>query len=83
MTGGTEVAALAGKCEEIFMAAVFALNADKAVVQIPAIQIPVDDLLDIGAKKSILPFKPCLVDLEKGFKMILYAPVIIGRLWIP
>jgi hypothetical protein len=83
MTGRTKMAALAGKGQEVLVVAVFALHACEAVVQISAIQIPVDDLLDIGAKKSILPFKPLLIDLEKGFKMILHAPVIIGRLWIP
>jgi hypothetical protein len=47
------------------------------------VQIPVDDLLDIGTEKSILPFKSFLINLAKGFKMILHAPLIIGRLQIP
>jgi len=34
MTRGAEVAALAGKCQQIFMAAVFAFHAGKAVMQV-------------------------------------------------
>jgi hypothetical protein len=41
------------------------------------------DLLEIGSLKSVFPFEPFLVDMEKGFKMILHAPVIIGRLRVP
>ena len=52
-------------------------------IKLIAVQIPVDDLLEIGAEKSIWPFKPFLVYLDKGFKMILDAPVVIGRLRIP
>ncbi len=65
------------------MAAIFAFDAGKSVVQVPAIKISVDDLLDIGTEKSILPFKPLFIDLEKGFKMILHAQVIIGILRVP
>jgi hypothetical protein len=51
MTGRTEMTALAGKCQEIFMAAVFAFHTGKAVVQVPAIEVPVNDLLQIGPPK--------------------------------
>jgi hypothetical protein len=34
MTQRTEMTALAGECQEIFMAAIFAFHAGKAVVQI-------------------------------------------------
>ena len=37
---------LAGECQEVFVAAIFALHTGKAVVQVAAGQIPVDDLLD-------------------------------------
>ena len=80
MTGWTEMAVLAGKCQEIFMATILALHAGKTVMENTAVQIPVDDFLDIGTEKSILPFKSFLINLEKGFKMILHAPVIVGRL---
>jgi hypothetical protein len=65
------------------MAAIFAFHMGKAIVQISTVQIPVDDLLDIRTEKSIESFKTFLIDLEKGFKMILHTPVIIGRLRIP
>jgi hypothetical protein len=55
----------------------------KAVVEIAAVQIPVDDFLDIGTEKPILSFEPFLVDLEKGFKMVLRTTVIIRRLRVP
>jgi hypothetical protein len=64
------------------MAAVFAFHTGEAIVQVAAFQIPVDDLLDIGTEKSIESFKTFLVDLEKGFKMILHAAVVIRRLRI-
>ena len=70
MAGGAEMAALTGKCQQILMAAVFTLHTGKAVVQITAVQIAVNDLLEIGAVESVLPLKLFLIDLDKGFKMI-------------
>jgi len=55
MTRGAEVAALAGKCQQIFMAAVFAFHTGKPVVQITAIEITIDHLLDIGPPEAVLP----------------------------
>ena len=55
MTRRTEVAALAGECQEIFMAAIFAFHAGKAVVQITAVEITIDHLLDIGPPEAVLP----------------------------
>jgi hypothetical protein len=46
MAGGAEMTPLAGECQEVFVAAIFALHTGKAVVQVAAVQIPVDDLLD-------------------------------------
>ena len=55
MAGGTEMTALAGKGQQIFMAAIFAFHTGKAVVQIAAIEIAVDHLLEIGPPESVLP----------------------------
>jgi hypothetical protein len=55
MAGRAEVPALTGKSEQILMAAIFAFHAGKAVVEIAAIQIPINHLLDIRPPKSILP----------------------------
>jgi hypothetical protein len=52
MTGWTKVAALARKCQQIFMAAVFAFHAGKAVVQITAVEMTIDHLLDIGPPEA-------------------------------
>jgi len=49
------VAALARKCQQIFVAAVFTFHAGKPVVQITAIEIAVDHLLDIGPPEAVLP----------------------------
>jgi hypothetical protein len=43
--------ALAGEGKKILMAAVFAFHTDKAVVQIAAIEIAIDYMLDIGPQK--------------------------------
>ena len=43
------------KCQQIFVAAVFTFHAGKAVVQITAIEIAIDHLLDIGPPEAVLP----------------------------
>jgi len=46
---------LAGKCQEIFVAAIFAFHTGEAVVQITTIEIAIDHLLDIGSPEAVLP----------------------------
>ena len=72
--------ALAGEGKKIFVVAVFTLHPGKAVVQIAAIKITVNDIPEIGTEESIGPFKPFLVDLDEGFQMIYDTAVIIGSL---
>jgi len=55
MAGWAEMTALAGECQEVFVAAVFAFHAGKPVVQITAIEIAIDYLLDIWPPESVLP----------------------------
>jgi hypothetical protein len=50
MAGGAMMAALARKYQQVLIAAVFAVHTGKAVVEITAVQIQVDDLLDIGTE---------------------------------
>jgi hypothetical protein len=83
MAGWAEMTPLAGECQEIFMAAVFAFHTGKAVVQITAIEITIDHLLDIGPPESVLPGEMLVIDPDKSLKIVLYAAVIIGQLWIP
>jgi hypothetical protein len=54
VTGGVDVAARAGESHEIFMAAILAFHTGKAVVQIAAIEIARDHLLDRGPPESVL-----------------------------
>jgi hypothetical protein len=53
-----------------------------AVVQIVAIEITVNDLLEIGTEEPIGPLKTFLVALDEGFQMILDTAIIIGSLRI-
>jgi hypothetical protein len=55
VAGGAEVTALAGKCQEVFVAAVFAFHTGKSVMQIAAIEVPVNDLLRMRSSESALP----------------------------
>jgi len=54
MAGRAEVPSFAREGQEVFMAAVFAFDAGKAVAQIAAIEIAVDYLFDIRPPESIL-----------------------------
>ena len=71
------------KGQKIFMVAIPALHPGKAVVQVATFQVAVNDLLEVGPPEPVRPFEPPLVDLNKGLKMVLHAPVIIRRLWVP
>jgi hypothetical protein len=73
-----KAAALAEERQEIFVAAILAFNTGKAVVQIAAIEITIDHLLDIGPPESVLPGEMLIIDPNKGLKIVLYAAVIIG-----
>lgn len=53
MAGGAEVTALAGECEQVFMAAIFAFHTGKTFVQVTAIEITINHLLDIGPPESV------------------------------
>ena len=64
------------------MATVFTFHAGKAVVQITAIEIAVDHLLDIRPPESVLPGEMLVIDLDKGLKIVLDAAVVIRVLQI-
>jgi hypothetical protein len=68
MAGGTEMTALAGEGQKIFMVAIPALHPGKAVVQVPAFQVAVNDLLEVRPPEPIWPFEPLFVDLNKSLK---------------
>jgi hypothetical protein len=83
MAGGTEMTALAGEGQKIFMVAIPALHPGKAVVQVATFQVAGNDLLEVGPPEPVPPFEPLLVNLDEGFQMIFHAPVIIGGLGFP
>lgn len=58
------------------------IRAGKAVIQIAAVEIT-NDFLKIGSVEPVLMFKPILLDLDKNFKVVHHAPVIIRRLEVP
>ena len=60
------------------MAAIFAFHTGKAVVDVAAIQIPINHLLDVRSPESVLPGEMFVIDSDKGFKIVLCAAVIIG-----
>ncbi len=67
---------------KVLVIAVFALHPGKAIPQDAAIQVSVNDFLEMGSEKTVELFKPFFVDLEEGFKILLDAPIIIGNLRI-
>jgi hypothetical protein len=54
---------LAGAYQEIFIGRNPCISTGKAVVQISAIQIPVDHLLDVGPPETVLPGEVFVIDL--------------------
>ena len=78
MAGRTEMTALAGESQKIFMVAIPAHHPGKALVQVATFQVAVNDLLEVRPPEPVPPFEPLLVDLNKSFKMVFHAPVIIG-----
>ena len=54
MTGRAKVSSFTREGQQIFVAAVFAFDAGKAVAQIAAIQVTVDYLFDIRPPEAVL-----------------------------
>jgi len=55
MARWAEMTPFAGKCQQIFVAAVFTFHTGKSGVQITAAEITIDPLLDIGSPETVLP----------------------------
>jgi hypothetical protein len=77
MAGRAEMPSFTRKSQQVFMAAVFAFHAGKAVSQIAAIEITVNHLLDIRPPEAVLPGEVFVVGLNEGFKIVLDTVVII------
>ena len=77
MVGGTKMATLTGKRQQLFMTAVFAFHAGKAVGQVAAVEITIIYRLDIGPPEAVLSAEVFVINLHEGFKIILDAMIII------
>jgi hypothetical protein len=53
MAGGAKMTPLAGECQEVFVAAVFAFHTVKPVADVAAIQIPINHLLDVRSPPAL------------------------------
>ena len=58
------------------MTTISASDPGKPVFQNPAIQITVNNLLDIGTKKTISTLKTIFINLFKGFEVVFHTQVI-------
>jgi hypothetical protein len=62
------MAAPAGKGKEVFTVTILTFHTCKSVVEIATVQIPVNNLLEIGSIESVLLFKMFFTDLDKVSK---------------
>jgi len=68
MTGGEEVTPIAGEGQVIFIATVQTFYTGKAVVQIAAIEITLNHLLNVRPLEAVLLGKIIIIDLNEGLK---------------
>jgi hypothetical protein len=83
VAGRAKMAALAGKCQQVFMAAVVTSYTGKAVAQIAAIQVTINHLFDIRPPEAVISGKPVIINLYEAFKVILHAGIIVRVLRPP
>jgi hypothetical protein len=76
VTGGAGMAALARKCQEVFMAAVLTLHAGEPVMEDAAIKIAVDHLPHISTQEAALGGEALLIDPLEFLEVIFNASVI-------
>lgn len=55
IAGRAEVAAFAGKCQQIFMTAIFAFYPGETMMQVVPIEITRDNLFDIRPPEAVQP----------------------------
>ncbi len=68
---------LEGKRKKILVTELLILHPIKTVVQIAAIQMTIDHLLEIGTEESVGPSEPFRIEMEEVFQMILDTVIII------
>jgi len=64
------------------MAAIFAFHTGKEIVQVAAVEITIDHLLDIWPSETVQTLKMLIICPDEGLKIVLHAAVIIGCLRI-
>jgi len=77
MTGRAEVAALTREGQQVFVAAVLAFDTGKTVVQIAAVKVTVNHLLDIRPPEAVLLGEVLIIRMNESLKIILDAMIII------
>lgn len=84
MAAWTELAAPAGKGEQVFVMAIGAANTGKALFQITAFEVGPHNLGDNRTVKTILFCETFIIDLLKPVKMVQEQPVQrrVGRLTV-
>ena len=60
------------------MTAIMASHPGKPQMQVPAVQIPVNHISDIGSEKPVLPLIAIIPDHFQVFEMGLYALEVMG-----
>ena len=83
VAGWAEMTAFAGKCQQVFVAAVITSDTGKSMSKIAAVKIAADHLFNIRPPESVIPGKPVIINLQEGFKVILYAVIIVRFLRSP
>ena len=77
MARWTEVTAPAWKCKQILMAAIATSYPSKAIVEGTTVKISANHLFYVRSKKTVLSWKPLIIDLLKRLKMIFNTPIIL------
>jgi hypothetical protein len=81
VAGRAKVSPLARKGQQILMATFRTFNSCESTMQVPAIQITVNNIHDMGAPESKMKGIPLVPSLIQFFKMILNALVVATGLW--
>jgi len=80
VAGWAEMAALARKCQQKFMAAAFTFDPCKAVMEDAAVQKTIDDLFDVWPEKPVPGCEPFIIDLLQRLKIVLNTLIVLRGL---
>jgi len=63
----------AGESPKVLVKTFYVFHEGKAFVQIAAIQIPVNNLLQIGPPESVLSGEMIIIDPDEGLEIVLHS----------